>query len=174
MIKLDQNQLTNLNNTLKDINEESLSMGVYAMEIVSITNTDKSTGEALRDRNGNMFLKIAIRTGFKKNDGGNRYFVESFHLEGTYPDGTAKIIALARFLKRCFKIKELNDENLNSIVGKKLAVATKKDKEGYISFWYAGHIGDLTNLQRLYKAKDESINFQNNSSQNENEDDLPF
>jgi hypothetical protein len=156
MLSLDEDQLNSLNAAIGTQSEEQLTLGVYPMQIVKITNFDKEKGILLSDKNGEAYLKMAILTGFKKQDGGNRYFVQNFHLEGKYNDGTPKINTLAKFLKRCFKMDKVTTDNINAIVGRKIAVATRKDNEGYISYWYAGHIDELKEMKATYKAKDDS------------------
>lgn len=150
MSLINNDELVNLNTSIENVPEEDfLSLGVYRMVIESIKRK--------QDRNGHSYLEFLFNTLFKKKDSEEyRKFYQTFHLEGEFKPGKPKIDNLAKFLKRCFGIAKLTPEALEGIVGKEVAVGTKKDEKGYITFWFADNIENLKSLKAKYKAKDQS------------------
>lgn len=150
MSLLGNEAISSLNSQLKEVKESDfLTLGVFPMTITSIDNK--------KDKNGDEFLQFMFDTGYTKRDSNEkRYFYHTYHLTGEFSEGKPKIAMLAGFLKRCFGIKTVSEDSLNSIIGKKVAVATKKDANGFISFWYAGSLKDFDELKRNYVRKDES------------------
>lgn len=178
---LDENELSNLNDTIKSVQDtDFLGLGVFPMSIAGM--------EKKKDKNGDAYLSIVIDTGFKKKDSDEaRVFFQNYHLSGNFPSGGPKVELLAKFLKRSFGIKNLSNDALMGIKGRALAVATKKDADGYIAFWYAGDITDLKKLQNNYKPKEEETSYNQMAKQTQtaypsgdnngvmlDEDGLPF
>ncbi len=147
MSLLEKNELKKLNTSIENVPEfDFLTLGVYPMKIEGL--------QRKTDKNGDPYILMTIDTGFSKiNSDEKRLFYQTFHLRGSFPNGDPKIDMLAKFLKRCFGIKEISEDGLQSIVGKRLAVATKKDNEDYICYWYADSISDIQKVTETYFRK---------------------
>jgi hypothetical protein len=176
---LEESEISGLNESLKTVKDDAfLSMGVYLMKVKDI--------ESGTDKNTNKFLRFVFLTGFLTKEKEERTINKLFYTSGEYSDGTKKIDELARFLKRAFKIKEVSNENLKMAIGRDLAIATLKNKNGYIDFWYGGHKEELKEMKAAYKRMDLSNGetpepkAENEKAENLNnmpalgEDDLPF
>jgi hypothetical protein len=174
MSLLEANELQAVNEGFKDV-KGVLTMGVYKMKVVDVKRvTSKEKTEPM--------LTVSIDTGFKSKEDKPRIFFVNFMLTGMDQNGKPRINNLSRFLKESFEIDTLTDEMLKSIIGKELAVATKKDKGGYIAFWYSGGINNLIRMVKTYNPKDESNGAkpsdeqlaQTNETASVATDDLPF
>lgn len=136
----------------KTVKEQAyLSLDVYVMTVKS--------WERKEDKNGMQYLRVAIDTGYLAKDNSPRCLHEMFYLQGTYPDGKEKIEDLARFLKICFKLTAVSSQSLKTTIGRRLSVATKKDREGYIQFWYAESIDNFSKTRANYKPKNDTSQF---------------
>lgn len=139
-------ELSDISKTIKE--DPYLSLGVYPMKVDAI--------ERKNDKNEVPYLRVNIDTGYLTKEGKPRYVNQLFYLEGTYPDGREKKDDFVRFMKVCFKISSLTNATIAGIIGKPLSVATRKDPQGYIQYWYAEHIESLASSKKKYNAKNES------------------
>jgi hypothetical protein len=141
-----------LTDAAKTVKENAyLTLDVYIMQLTA--------WERKSDKNGNQYLRASFDTGYKTKEGAPRMLNNIFYLQGTYPDGREKIDDLARFLKVCFAMKAITTENLKATIGKNLSVATKKDAEGYIQFWYAESAENFKKTRANYTPKNDTSNF---------------
>lgn len=129
-----------------------LGLGVFDMKIVGMKQ------QKFKNKKGDddSSLVIIIDTGYTKlNSTEPRCFNVSFWYHGKFDDGKNRDEALLSFLKRCFAIEgKISIDTFKNLTGKHLAVATMKDANGFISFWYAGALKDLNAMKNSYKAKD--------------------
>jgi hypothetical protein len=153
---LNEDESKALSESAKTVKERPyLTLSVFPMLVDSI--------ERKEDRNKVAYLRVNFDTGYQKKDGGTRLVNQIFYLSGEYPDGRKKIDDLAKFLKVCFKISVITEATLKSILKKKVAVATRKDPDGFIQFWYAENIENYKSALANYKPKREEANFQRES-----------
>lgn len=162
--------LKGLNNSIKDVKEMPiLTKGVYKMTIHSVEII-----ESKPDKHGvvSPMLKVLFDTGYQKMESTEpRLMSTVFWLDGTTAKGEDRNKDLAAFLKNCFKITNIQSvDTLYSIKSRNLSVATKKDENGFIAYWYAGHIDNLEHMKSSYKTKDDSGNapVRQNNPVNEN------
>jgi hypothetical protein len=142
-----------MNNRSSEVTTDFLSMGVYKMKIVNIEEHKTAKNE---DN-----IKVTIDTGFKSREGGTRMMYSYYKINGTYLDKKSKeekpcIDLFVGFMKQCFGVEKFDQIAINKCIGQSLAVATKRDEDGYFSFWYAGNINNIVNMQKSYSPKDES------------------
>ena len=91
-------------------------------------------------------------------------------MDGKDKNGKDNREHLIRFLKVAFGFEEqMKQDTLQSLVGRTFSVATKKDKNGYIDFWYADSKDNFERMAKNYKVKDES-DKSGNSTPEDNRD----
>jgi hypothetical protein len=147
-----------MDNLLNDEEAKAVSTAVKTVKETAFLTTSVypmrvHAWERKLDKNEKQYLRVMLDTGFLTSKGEPRYLNTMFYLDGKYPDGTDRIDDLARFLKMCFKLKEVTNQNLALTKNRMIAVATKKDAEGYIQYWYADHIENLPTMKASYKPK---------------------
>lgn len=146
-------ELTAMNGESANVQTAFLGMGVYQMKVVAITRETSTAG--------NPTAKVLIDSGFKNDKGDTRHLQCFFNLKGTYKDkrsGEDKPIVqlFVGFLKTCFDLETFTPEAIAKTAGKTITVSTKRDENGYIAYWYAGHVRDFKRIEATYKPKDES------------------
>lgn len=149
---LDGSIFDTMNQRSAEVKTDFLGLGVYPMKLVSVTQEIS--------KKQNKVLKVVMDSGYKNDDNTSRFTNAYFNIEGTFlnKDRIEKpnIDLFVAFMKQCFGLDKFDQGVINKCIGQSLAVATKRDSEGYISYWYAGSIRNITNMQNGYKAKDES------------------
>lgn len=149
---LDSTIFDTMNNRSKEVKTDYLGLDVYLMKIKDISQETT--------KNGNPQIKVQIDSGFKNEAGTNRILNVFYNISGSFRDrqGNEKqqIDLFVGFLKQCFGIEVFDQTAINKTIGKTLAVATKRDENGYIAFWYAGAQTDFNKMRTNYKSKDES------------------
>ena len=160
-----------MNQRSQEVKTDYLGLGVFPMKIVEYKEELTKAQKAQ--------IKMILDTGFKYQDGKPQTLNVYFGIEGTYRDNKEnkdkQIIDLfVKFQKECLDNDVFTAETIGKTVGKKIAVAMKRDNQGYLGYWYAGHIKNLTILQASYKPKDDSNGVRPEKKDKPNEGAVPL
>jgi hypothetical protein len=149
---LDTTIFDKMNGRSSEVVTDYLAMGVYKMKLVNVEQTKSKAGEDM--------IKVSLDTGFKNKEGVTRMMFNYYNINSTFKDrdGITKpsIDLFVSFMKQCFGLEKFDQIAINKCIGQSLAVATKRDKDGYFAFWYAGNLSNIVNMQKSYTQKDKS------------------